>query len=187
MENEIKIQVLVEAVAVLDDTKSFETLYHFFYKKLLRFANAILKDEHLAEEAVSDVFVNLWRNRARLIEIENLNSYLYISTKNLAVRYSTRLKKSPKYPIEEIQIDSASYNATPEDILLNKEMIKRYEAAIEDLPAKCKTIYRLAKQDGLRYKEIAAILNLSIKTIDAQLAIAVRKITLSVQYMYKAG
>ncbi|WP_346236681.1 RNA polymerase sigma-70 factor [Niabella insulamsoli] len=177
----------MEAVAVLNDTKSFEKLYHLFYTKLLRFADAITNDQQVAEEAVSEVFVNIWRNRARLLEIQNLNSYLYIATKNIAVRYSIRHGRRSAREMNELEIAQAKYDHTPEDILLNKEIISEYEAAVAQLPLKCRNIYRLAKQDGLRYKEIAAILNISVKTIDAQLAIAIKKITETVRFMYKAG
>lgn len=177
MEYDIKIQVLLEQVAVLDDKQAFEELFRLYYTRLQRFACAITKDTQLAEEVVADLFVNLWRNRTRLLEIENLNTYLYIATKNIAIRSSTRLNRSRPLNIEDIEIAAEHISQNPEEILLNRELIKRYDEAVMALPKKCQTIYRLAKQDGLRYKEIAAILNVSVKTIDAQLAIAIRRIT----------
>lgn len=187
MEHKIKIQALIEQVAVLNDCQAFEELFHLYYKKLLRFAYAIVKDRQLSEEVVSDVFVNIWRNRMRLLEIDNLNSYLYISTKNLAIRSTTIKGRHINFPIDEVEIEPHTSVKTPEDIFLNNEMMERYEAAIIALPPKCQTIYRLAKQDGLKYKEIADILNVSVKTIDAQLSIAIKKITESVRFMYQVG
>ncbi|MBO9594119.1 MAG: RNA polymerase sigma-70 factor [Niabella sp.] len=183
MEQEIKIQLLVEQIAVLDDGKAFEKLFHVYYKRLLRFADAIVKDAQSAEEVVSDVFLNLWRNRSKLLEIENLNSYLYVATKNLAIRSRTRLQHRTPLNIEEIEIEP-EHVTNPEEILLNNELVKRYEAAVSRLPARCQTIYRLARQDGLRYKEIAAILNVSVKTVDAQMAIALKRITQVVRFVY---
>jgi len=174
-------------VAVLDDTKSFEQLFRIYYRKLYRFAYAILKDKRCVEEVVSDVFMIMWKNRSRLLEIENLNNYLYITTRNLATRYSVTRNRQAFFQIEEMEIMPDSPVKTPEEILLNNELLRQYAAAVNSLPVKCQTIYRLAKQDGLRYKEIAAILNISVKTINTQLAIAAKKITESVQFMYKAS
>lgn len=184
MEHDINIQILLEQIAVLDDKMAFERLFYAYFKKLLRFADAIVKDRQAAEEVVSDVFVNLWKNRGKLLEIENLNNYIYIATKNTAIRRRTKLSAARQFGIEEITIEPAiTESSSPEQIFLNKELVRRYEAVVNALPARCQTIYRLARQDGLRYKEIAAILNISVKTIDAQMAIALKKITQAVRFV----
>lgn len=67
----------------------------------------------------------------------------------------------------------------PEDILVSKAMLQSLHAAIDELPPKCKLIFKLVREDGLRYKEIAQILNISVKTIDAQMAIATKRIVQS--------
>lgn len=169
--------MLAEQVAVLDDKRAFKELFRLYYTKLQRFAYAITRDAHLAEEVVADVFVNLWKNRTRLVEINNLTTYLYIATKNIAIRSSARLNRLQQLNIADIEIAAQNISHNPEEILLSRELLKQYEEAVMALPKKCRTIYRLAKQDGLRYKEIAAILNISVKTVDAQLAIAIRRIT----------
>jgi len=184
LEHDVKIQLLVEQVAVLNDTASFEKLFHIYYGKLHRFAYAIIRDQQFAEEVVSDVFVNLWRNRSKLLEIENLNNYLYTATKNLAIRSCTKLNRMQQFTPGDIVLEADETAPNPEDILLGNELLRRYEAAVSGLPTKCRTIYRLAKQDGLKYKEIATILSISVKTIDAQLAIAVKKITQAMKFSY---
>ncbi len=184
MEHDIKIQILLEQIAVLNDKAAFERLFYAYFKKLHRFAGAIVKDRQIAEEVVSDVFVNLWKNRSKLLEIENLNNYLYIATKNIAVRSRTKLSAVRQFSIEEITIEPAVLKcSSPEDIFLNKELAQRYEAVVNTLPAQCQTIYRLARQDGLRYKEIATILNISVKTIDAQMVIALKRIAQAVRFI----
>src|SRR5690606_39149836 len=150
--------------------------------KLMRFAYAVVKNRELAEEVVSDAFINLWKHRARLLEIESLDSYLYISVRNIAIRKVSQAKNRLTSNLDNLNIHLVSPQMSPEQLLLNKETTKRIEAEIESLPNRCQTIYRLAKQDGLKYKEIAGILNLSVKTIDAQMAIAVRRITKALKY-----
>ena len=184
MEHDIKIQILLEQIAVLNDKVAFEQLFYQYFKKLHRFANAIVRDRQTSEEVVSDVFVNIWENRSKLLEIENLNNYLYIATKNIAIRNRIKQNAIRQICIEEITIESTVLkSSSPDEIFLNKELIKRYEAVVNTLPARCQTIYKLARQDGLRYKEIATILNISVKKIDAQMAIALKKITQAVKFI----
>jgi len=64
----------------------------------------------------------------------------------------------------------------PENKLISSETYKSIQKAIHDLPPRCKLIFQLAKEQGMRYKEISSILGISVKTIDNQLAIALQKI-----------
>ena len=180
----IALQYYIEQVATLGDTVAFEKLFYYYHSKIKRFALAITRNNELAEEATSDLFVNIWKNRTSLLEIENLNSYLYISIKNIALRKISQNKQQFDV-LEMTHLDLSDITPSPEDILLNKEIIKHIDEAINSLPQRCRTIYRLAKQDGLRYKEIASILNLSVKTIDAQMAIAVKRITKALKYNFQ--
>jgi len=178
-----EIQLYVERIALLGDKDAFEKLFYHYYKRLKRFALAIVKNNETAEEIASDVFMILWKNRSGLPAIDNLNSYLYITVRNLSLRHISQLKKVSTFSIDDIDFDLVpSYEQNPEESLLNNELIRHIEATIEKLPPRCKTIYKLVKQDGLKYKEIASILNLSVRSIDAQMAIATRKITQSIRF-----
>jgi RNA polymerase sigma-70 factor (ECF subfamily) len=64
----------------------------------------------------------------------------------------------------------------PEQLMITEEMRKTIRQAIEQLPPRCKQIFTLIKGDGLKYKEVASILNLSVKTVEAQMAIATKKL-----------
>ncbi|HXB09434.1 MAG TPA: sigma-70 family RNA polymerase sigma factor, partial [Puia sp.] len=70
---------------------------------------------------------------------------------------------------------------TPEQILINSETHRKIQIAVEALPPRCKMIFKLVREDGLKYREIAGILNISVNTIDAQMAIAVKKITTAIE------
>ncbi|MCH5599005.1 RNA polymerase sigma-70 factor [Niabella ginsengisoli] len=181
----VEIQILIEQVAVLDDQRAFQRLFNLYYAKLKRFAIAILKDQQLAEELVCDVFIKIWDRRSKLLEVKNINSYLYIVTKNMAIKRLTTSGRNEIVSLDSLEIEPVFVGKNPEELLLNNELIKCYDIAVSKLPARCQTVYRLAKQDGLKYKEIAEILNLSIKTVDAQLAIAVKRVAKSVQLIYK--
>lgn len=185
MTENLQIKYYIEQIALHSDMSAFEKFFHHYYGKLKQFAYLIVKSRPLSEEVASDVFIVIWKNRAHLIEIENINSYLYIATRNIAIRLLQKEKKELFFDIDLISENLISFSTeTPEKILLNKEIVKRIEETIEKLPPRCKLIYKLAKQDGLKLKEIADILNISVKTIDAQLAIAVKRITQSIKYSF---
>lgn len=181
-----EIRFYAERVALFDDHDAAKRLYFHFYEKLHRFAFAIVKRAELADEIVSETFLWTWEHRAKLTEVENLNSYLYIIVKNKAIKEMSRERKNVSLNLNDIRFPVSTQKvATPEDMLLNNEMVRQLDKAVEALPPKCQLIYKLVKQDGLKYKEIASILNISVKTIDAQMAIATKRITQSVSFIFQ--
>ena len=132
----------------------------------------------IAEEVVEDVFISLWINRSKISAIENLPVYLYTAVKNRSLNKLSELSKhliTASFDSIDAQIQSIEEN--PADKLISSEMLRKADEAINQLPPKCKMIFKLVREDGLKYKEVAAILNISVNTIDAQMAIAVKKIT----------
>ena len=73
------------------------------------------------------------------------------------------------------------FDTNPETILLDAEGLRRIQAAINQLPPRCLLIFSLIKEDGLKYKDVSRLLELSVKTIETQMAIALRKITAALQ------
>jgi len=156
---------------------AFREVYTLFYKRLFHFAYAIVKTRELAEEIVEDVFVKLWQKHTEAGSIQNLRIYLYTATKNTALNYlSKKARESITEPFDHIHIELNDSAVTPEQILITAEMFKKIQTAVEALPPRCKMIFKLVREDGLRYKEIAEILNISVNTIDVQMAIAVKRI-----------
>ncbi len=172
------IYELQQSFALSNDTKAFEKLYLFLYKDLHRFAFSIIKSRHIAEEIVSDVFVQLWKKKESVAEINNLRVFLYVAVKNLSLTYLYKAKKQKVCWIEEyaggteIQLKSVA----SDELLIAKEVAEALQKAIRNLPDKCKAIFKLVKEDGLKYAEAASILNLSVKTIENQMGIALKKI-----------
>jgi RNA polymerase sigma-70 factor (ECF subfamily) len=87
--------------------------------------------------------------------------------------------------IEHLNLDFASNTLNPEQLMITAEMVRRINSAINSLPPRCKLVFKLVKEDGLPYKEVADILDISIKTIDNQLAIALRKISEAINLKLK--
>jgi RNA polymerase sigma-70 factor (family 1) len=170
-----KILSLQQQIAAHSDQSAYKELYLIFYKPLLQFGYSFVRSQESAEEIVSDVFLNLWKKRAGLAEIQNLKLYLFVSTKNAALNY-LRSQKKPLLQVEQYQVQLQSIYFDPEKLMITAEMVNRVHAAVRKLPPRCQLIFKLIKEDGLKYREVAELLNLSIKTVENQLATATRRV-----------
>jgi RNA polymerase sigma-70 factor (family 1) len=158
---------------------AFEALYRLYFVRLFRFCFSIIHQKESAEEIVHDVFLKLWENRDRGPAVGNPRLYLYVSIKNRSLNYLRDNAGVHTVELSERCDDYIRFDTNPETILLDAEGLRRIRAAIDELPPRCKLIFSLIKEDGLKYKEVARLLDLSVKTVEAQLAIAFRKIAAS--------
>ena len=160
--------------------KAYEQLYKMLYARLVHFSASIVGSFQSAEEIVSDVFVMLWRKRAQFASIETPVVYLYVCVRNSSLN---ALPQNKKRLIDFDTLDKDALSVVPdiEERLVSREVASVIERAIHDLPQRCQMIFRLIKIDGLSYKEAAELLDISPKTVDAQLAIAVKKLSLAIK------
>jgi RNA polymerase sigma-70 factor (family 1) len=164
------------------DESALAKLHQLYYKKLLQFSKTIIRSNEMAEEVVEDVFIKLWCNRASVTKINNLNVYLYIAVKNTSLNIlAQKAKHLVAAPFDFLEIDLDNELDSPDQLMITAEMMQRMQKAIDTLPPRCKMIFKLIREDGLKYKEVAEILNISVNTIDAQMAIAVKKICRALQ------
>jgi len=170
------IQNLQYRIARLDDQQAYKELFTSLYSYLFRFAKTLVKSKESAEEIVSDVFIKVWERRKELEKIENLKVYLYVATRNIAYNYLDKQRRNPTNSIDDFEAEFTSIYFDPEQLLITADMLAFIQKAIDQLPPKCRMIFKLAKEDGLKYKEVAEVLNISVKTVENQLAIALQKI-----------
>ena len=176
MKNDHNIQALLDQISLNGDETAFQQLFQLFSDGLSRFTYSILKNKELSEEAVSDVFFKIWVHRTKISEIENFKAYIFTSARNISLNYLNKEKRERAVSLEDIIVPLPINEICPESELISKELKEAIGRAIDNLPERCKLIYSLAKIEQLKYKEIAQILDISVKTIDHQLTIAVRKI-----------
>ena len=176
------LQKLVRRIALYDDALAYKELFLLYHAKLLSFATTIIHSHESAEEVVSDVFLKLWSRRTMLPQVENLHLYIYIITRNLSINRRLRQKREQFFSLDEVQVDIPSLHLNPEEMMITAEMLKRIRSVIGELPARCRLIFKLVKEDGLKYREVAELLDLSQKTIENQMTIALKKIGQSIQF-----
>ena len=177
-----QLRQLITRIAIYDDAIAYKELFVLYHAKLISFSSSILKSKESAEEVISDVFLKLWIKRSSLSSISNFHLYLYIITKNLSINYLVKQKRETTFSFDHALVEFKSCYQDPEESLISSEMIQRLQIAIRALPPKCQLIFKLVKEDGLKYKEVAELLNLSPKTVENQMTIALKKISTSLPF-----
>lgn len=155
------------------EIKSFEILFDRYYHTLCNFAYLFLKNDEQTEEVVSDVFISIWIKRSEINIHTSLKSFLYKSTRNAVI---SSIRKRRYELIYDIYDNIKKDNVTPETLLLNKELEDAVNNLLGGLPKVSGLVLRMKKIDGLRYKEIAEILNISEKTVENHISKALKKI-----------
>ncbi len=174
-------------LAADDNEAAFESIFKLYYIRLLQFTETILKKREDAEEVVEDVFIKLWGSRKTLPAIKNLNYYLFVSVKHGAFNHLEKNKKHLNINIDELALDFCESSFNPEQSMISAEVLQQIQTSINALPPRCKLIFKLIKEDGLKYKEVASLLSISIKTIEAQMTLALGKIGNSLVAQHKTS
>ena len=157
-----------------DDRDAFDKLFKKYYKPLVSYIKSLSRDLFVAEEAVQQVFMNLWLNRHQLKINKTVKSYLYwVSYTTYIDQY--RKTKHRAHLLDDIK-EKAIRDALPEDKEFMNKRIKKLKQLIETLPPVCKEVLELSKIAGLKYDEIAQKLNISKKTVEAHMGTAFKKI-----------
>lgn len=148
--------------------KNFELYYREYYVVLCRFAHKYLDSEAESMDPVQDLFADLWYALEEIKITSSIKSYLYTSVRN---RCLTRLKS--KHGIESLVNENIATDPTNPDYPSLEAAVRQ---AIERLPEKCRLIFELSRDYDMKYSQIAEKLNLSEKTIENQISIALKKI-----------
>lgn len=170
------ILYLQNRVSYMRDEQAYRKLFLHFHPVLFRFAFNMVKNAEQTEEIISDVMMKIWLMEAKLGQVEKLNLYLFTAVKNSAFNYLTAQKRvHTPTGLDEVNMSIPAHD-NPEKRLLISEIQQLIEKAVADLPRQCQLIYRLIKEEGFAYKEVANILGVSLNTIETQMRIALKKI-----------
>jgi RNA polymerase sigma-70 factor, ECF subfamily len=157
--------------------EDFETLFRAEFKGLCFFAQKYVKDFDAAREIVQDSFINLWEKHASIDPSRSVKSYLTTTIHNKCHNY---LRDNKKFNTNLLEIENLIEisEISDNDILVEQELRKTIQQAIEDLPEKCREIFVLNRYENLKYQEIADKLGISVKTVEAQMSKALQHMRL---------
>lgn len=173
--------------------EKFESLFREHYNSLAAYAFTILKNRADAEDVVQDVFVRIWQKNPSVIGNEGIKFYLFTATKNNCI--SLLRRQAALVPFTEQEGGLAELPSGDPPAGKPVDYAALIQQAFELLPPQCRTIFRMSRLARLTYAEIAAELNLSVKTVENQMGKAIRlmreyarknKIPLPVLYFFLA-
>lgn len=169
------------------DIGEFERLFTKYYKPLCHYADKIVKDMDTAEDLVQDFFYQFWKNRTSFSLKLSLNAYLYQSIRNNALHYLKHLAVRKNHAIF---VFNEFRDKAPSEIHTDAEfndLGKLINATLKEMPERCARIFRMNRFEGKKYREIAVILSVSVKTVEAEMGKALQLFRISLKDYTREG
>jgi len=164
----------------LGNQTAFEKLFKKYYVSATNYAISLTKSIAFAEDLIEDCFLKIWLRRNEIIIQSSFRAYPFRFIHNRCLNYIEQNKSFTRFetdpPTGYTVSDSDMYELDPHSELLFKECEKDINRAIESLPTQCKNIFMLNRFEGLKYREIAEKLNISITTVKTQMSRALLKL-----------
>jgi len=156
------------------DESAFDTVFRTHYAHLVRMAESVVREHALAEEVAQEVMLELWRRRETLQVEQTFRAYLLRSTRNRALNH-VRHQRIVAREAAIAAIDAPNAPSA-EDEVLGTELEQAVRAAIDGLPKKCREVFLLSRDHGLKYAEIAVALEISVKTVEKRMGQALAEL-----------
>ena len=161
------------------DEEAFGALFRATYASLCRHARMYVRSAAAAEDIVDDTFLKLWADRAQIRVQKSVQNYLHMAVRNRAINYVKRQRLESRYMEtlpEGAEDASGAVAADAEDRLCSDEQLAMLRSAIEALPPRTRQVYTLYCQHEMRYADIARVMGISVRTVEHQMARAVRSL-----------
>lgn len=184
----IKLRHLLTRIANSNDERAFSAFFDHYHSRLMHLAMLFITQYDQAEEVVSEVFLKLLSMKEKLMEIERFEGYMFMMVKNNALNHLKSMKKSK----DDIMIDDIKDHLTADFLnadkkLINDDLRLALNQAIQKLPRKRRLVFMMIKDDGMSYREVAGILDLSERTIEVHLKLAIQDLRAILKDFYEAG
>lgn len=156
------------------NVKVFEALFRQHYSPLCLYAAGITGSVEAGEEIVEELFYVFWKDREKLQLFHSIKSYLYGAVRNEALQYCEHREVRNRHR-DKVLADSdieAAYN--PQEQLEYEELQALVNRTLAKLPQRRLRIYQLHRMGGKKYAEIATLLSLSVKTVEAEMTKALK-------------
>ncbi len=141
-------------------------LFDRYYAHLFRVALYFTQNEDLAKEVTLDVFATIWEKRATMIIPEDFRHFSFVMVKNASLNL---LKKECHTEADEDVESTEALSPDAQELLEQSELFEHYERLLSELPDRCREVFSLIKEEGKSYAEVAEIMDISVKTVDAQM------------------
>lgn len=158
------------------NVEAFEKVFFSFADRIYYFSYRYLRNQYDAEEVVQEVFVKLWENKENLNEELSLSGYIFTIARNTIFNQNRKKVNEQAYQ-EYVRTFLDNISSKTEDDLIYSDIKEIVDKVIEDLPPQRKLVYKMSREKGLSYKEIAQELDLSERTVEAHIRLALKTLT----------
>jgi len=174
MDNEAFIRLILKE----DPEKGFAVLFKRYYGPLCSHVTRFVYSREIAQDIVSDVFLNFWKKKLYETVTSTFRAYLYTAVRNSAYNH---LKQEFGEKLEPADDEQWVEDLDPQSILLLNELMTRIERSIDTFPPQCQKVFLLSRFEGRKNREIAAELEIRPKTVEAHMmkALGILRKTLS--------
>lgn len=156
------------------DIREYEQLFLKYYEPLCRHADKILSDMDAAEDIVQEFFYQFWKNREAISVKFSLNAYLYQSIRINTLHYLQRLEIKRKYAEKITKEYTNLMEPHVQTATEMNELERIVRETLQKMPVRCACIFRMNRFEGKKYREIAGILAISQKTVEADMSKALQ-------------
>lgn len=163
------------------DLDSFNILFERYWEKLFATAFSVCPDTEVCSEIVHDIFLNLWLKREKL-QIEYFKGYITASARYQIYRHLKNIKRKSIEYRDDLDFGNLVAVNDGESNIRYRELEKKVEEELEELPSRCREIFTLSRMEQLTNDEIAARLDISKRTVENQLTYALRHLRLSIRH-----
>lgn len=153
--------------------EALDVLFGQYYRALVYYALSIIKNQEDAEDIVIESFSRLWNNREKMESLQNIKGFLYLTTRNACIDF-LREQRKMRHVQHEMQFLINSVDQEDTDIEITRaETLRHIYEEMEKLPQQCQNIFKLSVIQGLKSKDIAQELNISVSNVTSQKSRAV--------------
>lgn len=154
------------------DTSAFDTIFRDWYPRLVLISDRIVGERQVAEDLAQEVFLELWRRRETLALETTVHAYLLQSVRNRSLNHLRHVQVRRKSVADVVEMSGSSTPADAETVA--GELAVAIQEAMSSLTPRCREVFQLSRERGLKYSEIATQLGVSVKAVEAQMGKALR-------------
>ncbi len=167
-------------------SNAFDSIYREHFARLVNYADRIVHDSEAAHSVVQGVFVRLWERKEKLDSLTSLRAYLFRAVYNACInslehKRITDILRDDRW--RDFYFTTVVQSPDAEQLMSDKEINDAIEEAVASLPARCREIFVMSKMQGCKNHEIAKKLNISEKTVEAQMSIALHRLREKLQWL----
>ena len=158
------------------DHDSYETLFNVYYAKFVNFADAVIRDRDAAKDIVQEAFIRIWLHRENLNENKSLENYIYVIVKRLLMNHIRDSKDAESIESENVLTMQSGIRGGQDLMLIANETRSRIHEIVEKMPPQRRTVFTLSRAQGLSNRQIAESLQISVKTVERHMTMALAEL-----------